>query len=81
MNLFISQSVFNHQISFTEEKLSVETETSLFIYFFFAMLLGCGILVPQPGIEPKSMAVKVRVLTTGPPGNSQKYLMLLRIIV
>ena len=43
MNLFISQSVFNHQISFTEEKLSVETETSLFIYFFFAMLLGCGI--------------------------------------
>ena len=35
MNLFISQSVFNHQISFTEEKLSVETETSLFIYFFF----------------------------------------------
>ena len=28
-----------------------------------------GILVPQPGIEPGSMAVKVRVLTTGLPGN------------
>ena len=29
-----------------------------------------GILVPLPGIEPGSIAVKARVLPTGLPGNS-----------
>ena len=30
----------------------------------------CGISVPQPGVEPGSTAVKARVLTTVPPGES-----------
>ena len=29
----------------------------------------CGILVPQPGIEPGSMALNAQVSTTGPPEN------------
>ena len=32
--------------------------------------MACGILVPRPGIEPKSMMVKAQVFTIGPPGNS-----------
>ena len=32
--------------------------------------VACGILVPQPGIEPTSPAVEGRFLTTGPPGKS-----------
>ncbi len=34
--------------------------------------VACGILVPQPGIEPGSSAVNGRVLTTGPPSSSHK---------
>ena len=30
----------------------------------------CGILVPQPGIEPMSPALQGTYLTTGPPGKS-----------
>ena len=29
----------------------------------------CGILVPQPGIEPTFLAVQGIFLTTGPPGS------------
>ena len=32
--------------------------------------IACGILVPQPEMEPKSPALKGRFLTTGPPGKS-----------
>ena len=31
---------------------------------------ACGILAPQPGIEPTSPALEGEVLTTGPPGKS-----------
>ena len=30
-----------------------------FIYLFIGNLAACGILVPQPGIEPRAAAVKV----------------------
>ena len=40
--------------------------------FFWLSCSPCGILVPQPGIEPMSPTVEVQLLTTGPPGNSQK---------
>ena len=36
----------------------------------------CGILVPWPGIKPKSLALQGRFLTTGPPGKSQDSLLL-----
>ena len=32
----------------------------------------CGILVPRPGIEPTSLALQGRFLTTDPPGKSPK---------
>ena len=46
-----------------------------FIYFFAALGLlscpaTCGILVPQPGIEPTAPAMQGRFLTTGPPKKS-----------
>ena len=31
---------------------------------------ACGILVPEPGIEPMSPALASGFLTTGPPGKS-----------
>ena len=34
---------------------------------------ACGVLVPQPGIEPASSALEGRFLTTGPPGKSLCY--------
>ena len=42
---------------------------------FYIWLFGreaCGILVPQPGIEPAPPALKSKVLTTGPLGKSQE---------
>ena len=33
---------------------------------------ACGILVPQPGIEPTSPALQGGLLTTGSPGKSRK---------
>ena len=44
-------------------------------FFFFSLaapggLWACGILVPQPGIEPGPSAVKVRSPNHWKPGNS-----------
>ena len=35
---------------------------------------ACGILAPQPGVEPAPPALEGKVLTTGPPGKSLSYL-------
>ena len=40
--------------------------------FFLAAPCGLWHLVPHPGMEPRSMAVKALVLSTGLPGNSLK---------
>ena len=40
-----------------------------FIYSFFGCTV-CGILVPQPGVEPTPPAVEARSLNIGPPGKS-----------
>ena len=37
-------------------------------YFIFLFKEACGILAPQPGIEPTPSALRGKVLTTGPPG-------------
>ena len=42
---------------------------------FWGVFFGhkaCGILDPQPGMEPPSPALEGEVLTTGPPGKSLK---------
>ena len=40
-----------------------------FMFWFFGHE-ACGILTPQPGIEPAPPALEGKVLTTGPPGKS-----------
>ena len=37
---------------------------------------ACGILAPQPGIEPAPPALECEVLTTGPPGKSPLFIYL-----
>ena len=39
-----------------------------FLMFWFFDRKACGILVPQPGIEPAPSALESKVLITGPPG-------------
>ena len=39
--------------------------------FWFFGPGACGILAPQPGIEPAPPALEGKVLTTGPPEKSQ----------
>ena len=48
---------------------------SILCFGFLAMRSHevCGILAPQPGIKPTPLTTEGEVLTTGPPGKSQKY--------
>ena len=45
--------------------------TSLVVALGLRCPKACGILVPQPGMEPTSPAPEGRFLTTEPPGKSQ----------
>ena len=49
------------------------TQDSIFWFFGFFLSCGlaCGILVPWPGIEPRTSAVRVQSSNTGPPSKSQ----------
>ena len=47
-----------------------ECVTILFVLFWFFGPEAYGILIPQPRIEPIPSALKGKVLTTGPPGES-----------
>ena len=56
-------------------KVFIEFVTILLL--FYALVFGCescGILAPQPGIEPTPPALEGEVLTIGPPGKSQTLL-------
>ena len=55
----------------------MRTIFKVFISFIITLLLfyvlglnACGLLAPQPGIEPVSPVLGGGVLTTGPPGKS-----------
>ena len=54
---------------------------SVYQYILLMCTLACRILVPQPGIEPGPRLWKRRVLTTGPPGNSQYQYILERVSI
>ena len=45
----------------------------LFFMGFFFFFFGCGILVPQAGIEPAPPALEGEVSTTEPPGKSPRW--------
>ena len=47
-------------------------------FFFWLGCVACRILVPRPGIKPMPLQWKLRVLITGIPGNSLKFLLKLR---
>ena len=52
-------------------KVFIEAITILFLFYVLVFgLEACGILAPQPGIEPTPPALEGKVLTTGPPGKS-----------
>ena len=64
-----SQPLDDSQQSYNCKKLSSTNNIyglSIFFFFFWPWT-ACGILVPQPGIEPASLAIKA---WTGPPGIS-----------
>ena len=62
--------VVNHGLCRVCVFTDCSTQTSLFAVCRFGCPVACGILVPQPGIEPASPALEDRFLTTGPPGKS-----------
>ena len=45
-------------------------QLTLFVCLFWLLCEACGILVSQPGLEPRPLQGKLRVLTTGQPENS-----------
>ena len=52
---------------------TVERAGSVVVARWLSCSAACGILVPQPGIEPASPALEGRFLTTGHQGNPQEY--------
>ena len=52
--------------------VAIYAKTQSFLFRFWPCPVAWGILVPQPGVQPGLLAVRAWVLTTGPPGNSQK---------
>ena len=54
--------------------LSLRHASSVVVACGLCCPLACGILVPQPGIEPRSPALEGGFFTTGPPGKSVKVL-------
>ena len=58
-------------VSCSTQDLSLRrTGFSLFVVRGLSCPMECGILVPQSGIEPTSLALEGRFLTTGPRGKS-----------
>ena len=54
-------------------KVFIEFVTILLLFYVLFFFFGhevCGILAPQPGIEPSPTALEDEVLTTGQPGKS-----------
>ena len=49
--------------------LSLRRESSVVVARGLSCPVACGILVPQPGIEPSSPALGGGFFTTGPPGS------------
>ena len=50
--------------------LSLRHTDSLLVVHGLSCSTACGILVPQSGIKPASLALQACFLTTGPPGKS-----------
>ena len=66
----LSVSYLN-RISFQSQSVSISFSKMDFFFFFLHCTAG-GILVPQPGIKPRSPQWNCGVILPGPPGNSPK---------
>ena len=64
----------------TRVLLQWQASFSLVVLPGLSCLSACGILVPSPGIEPLSPALQGGFLTTGPPVDHQKSLLLCFLI-
>ena len=62
--LFISLTALG--LSCSMQDLSLWQSGSLVVAHRLRCLAVCGVLVPQPGIEPTSLALQSGFLTTGP---------------
>ena len=65
LSLFSQQTAFSHQLArgpaMAALKWWPQRDGGFFCFvFFWPLRAACGILVPQPGIEPGPLAVKVR---------------------
>ena len=62
-------------------KVFIEFVTVLlwFYVLFFFSCKSCGILAPQPGIEPTPPALEGEVLISGPPGRSLEWPHILKL--
>ena len=59
------------------QALCCAVQTSLVVAQGLSCPMACGILVPQPGIEPLSPAWDGGFFMSGPPGKSQEFLRVL----
>ena len=59
------------------QALCCAVQTSLAVARGLSCPMACGILVPQPGIEPMSPALEGGFFMSGPPGKSQEFLRVL----
>ena len=76
---FIEQKCSSYQLSLNRNqavwvvwKMGIEIYTIFFFWWLHST--ASGILVPQPGIEPRPWQWKCQILTTGPLGNSPMYI-------
>ena len=66
---FLVYSLKKLFLMWTIFKVFIEFVTILLLFWFYGHK-ACGILAPQPGIEPAPAALEGEVLTTGSPGKS-----------
>ena len=68
-SLLVLESLCSLTNFFFKSLLSLLQHCFYFMFWFFGHEV-CGILSPQPGLEPMPPALEGEVLTTGPPGRS-----------
>ena len=54
--------------------LSLHCADTLVVARGLSCSMACGILVPQPGVKPASLALQSGLLTTVSPGKTQSYI-------
>ena len=69
--------IHRHPFFFVKSLLNLLQFCFCFMFCFFGCE-ACGILAPQPGIRPTSLALEDKVLIAVPPGKSTDFHMPMR---